>query len=72
MYSYMLETPHVSRVFCGKLHVMLFPVINVMHLYDNTLPGTCAVLSIAVFCSPIISCLTGMLFRCFVNDFEVV
>ena len=68
MYGYMLETHHVCRVFCGKLHVMLFPVINVMHLYINTFPRMCAVVSMAVFFSPIISCLTAMLFRCFLNE----
>ena len=51
---------------------MLFPVINVMHLYVNTFPSMCAVLSVAVFCSPITSCLIGMLFGCFLNDFDVV
>jgi hypothetical protein len=72
MYSYRLETYYVSRVFCGKLHVMLFLVINVTHLYINTFPSMCAVLSMAVFCTPITSRVIGMLFRCLLNDFDVV
>ena len=72
IYSYILETHHIFRVFFGKLHVILFSVINVMHVYINTFPSMCALFSMAVFCTPIISCLTGILFRCFLNDFDVV
>ena len=71
MYSYIPETHHVFRVFCGKLHAVLFPVIKVIHLYINTFTSMCAVLSMAVFSSPITSCLI-MLFRCFLNDFDGV
>jgi len=71
---------HVSSVYYIRaslwlqfvVHVMSFPMINVLFFYVRTFRGICAVTNIAVFCSSLMSCLPGMLFRYFLNDFEVV
>ena len=47
-------------------------MINVLFFYFSTFKGICAVTNIAVFSSFLMSCPTGMLFRYFLNDFEVV
>jgi hypothetical protein len=52
-------------------HVMLFPMFNVLYLYISTFRSMCAVLSVAVLCSSLISCFPGMLLRYFLNDFEM-
>ena len=38
------------------LHVLLFPVLNVLYFYVSTQQRMCAVPSMAVFCSSLISC----------------
>jgi len=51
------------------VHVMLFPMINNFTL---ALTEVCAVPSMAVFCSSLMSCFPGMLVRYFVGDSEMV
>jgi len=36
------------------LHVMLFPMLNVLYLHISTVPSHCAVPNLAVFCSVLI------------------
>jgi hypothetical protein len=56
------------------LHVMLFPMLNVLQFYISTSRSVCAVPSVAVFCSSLISCFPVMLLRyyyyhyCYVED----
>jgi len=38
-----------ARVWLYMLHVMLFPIINVMYFYIITFPNVCALPSMAVF-----------------------
>jgi hypothetical protein len=51
---------------------MSFPMINVLCFYVRTLRGICSLTNTAVFCSFVMSCFPGMLFRYFLNDFEVI
>jgi hypothetical protein len=54
------------------LHVMFFPMLCVVYFYISTFRSVCAVLSIAVFCSSLMSCFPGMRLRYFLNDSEMV
>ena len=79
-YNYIPETDHICRVsniaatqqLQFVVHVMLFPVLNVLQVYISTSQSMCAVPSLAVFCSSLILYFLGMLFRCVLNDFEIV
>ena len=51
---------------------MLFPMLNVLHIYISTFRSMCAVLSMVAFCSSLMSCFPGMLLRHFLNDFEMI
>ena len=51
---------------------MLFPMLNILYFYISTSRSMCAVPNMAVFCSSLISCFPGTLFRYFLNDFEMV
>jgi len=80
IYNYIPETNHVSRVYNVAavlylqfmLHVMLFLMLNVLYHHISTFRSMCAVPNMAVFCSSLISCFTGMLLRYFLNEFEMV
>ena len=66
IYNYIPKTNHVSTVHSATpvlqlqfmLHVMLFPMLNVLYLYlylyISTLHSQCAVPNMAVFCSVLI------------------
>ena len=54
------------------VHVMLFPMFNALYIYISTSRSTCAVSSMAVLCSCLMSCFTCMVLRCVLNDFEMV
>jgi hypothetical protein len=56
------------------VHVILFPMINVMYFYINTFRSICAVSNRGVFffCKYLMSCCPGMLVRYFLNDCEMV
>ena len=47
-------------------------MLNVLFFYISTFRSMCAVHNMAVFCSSLISCFPGMLFKYFLNDFQVV
>jgi len=51
---------------------MLFATLNVFYLNISTSLRTCEVSSMAVCCSPLMSCIPGMLFRYCLNDNEMV
>jgi hypothetical protein len=51
---------------------MLFPTVNFLYFYVITLQSMCTVPCMAVFCSSLILCFPSMLFRYFLNDFEMV
>jgi hypothetical protein len=59
VHNYVPQTNHVTTV-CSvaavlqlhfMLHVMLFPMLNVLYLYISTLRSQCAVPNMAVFCN---------------------
>ena len=52
-------------------HVKLFPTVNVLYFYISISRIMCAVPNMTVFCSFSISCFLGMLFRCFLNYFQI-
>jgi hypothetical protein len=54
------------------VHVLFFPMLNVLCFYISTSRSMCAVLSMTVFCSSFISCFPSMLLRYFLSDFEMV
>jgi len=54
------------------VHVMPFPMINVLYFYISTFRNMCAVPSMTVFCSFLNSCFPVVLLMYFVSDFEVV
>ena len=54
------------------LHVMQFPTLNVLYICISTFRSMCAVPSMTVLCSSLMSCFPGMLLRYFLNDFEMV
>ena len=69
--NYISETNHVSRV-CNvaaslylqfMIHVILFPISNVLYFYISTLRSMCAVPNMAVSCTSLISCCPGMFSR---------
>ena len=66
MYSYVPDTNNVSRAYSVSalfylqfvINLMLFPVLNVLYFYISTFRSVCvcAVPSVAVFCSSLLSC----------------
>ena len=54
------------------VHLMLFPMLNVLHISHSTYCCMCAVPRMAVFCISWILCFLGVLLRYFQNDFEIV
>jgi hypothetical protein len=54
------------------LHVMLFCMLNVLYLCIITSRSMCAVPSMAVFCSFLISCFPVMLLGYCLSDFQTV
>ena len=63
--NYMLEANHISRVadtlwLQYTVHVMLFPMINVLYFYITTFRSKCAAPSKAVFRSSLMSCFSGV------------
>jgi len=80
IYNYIPETNHVFTV-CSVsavllslflLHVVLFPMVNVLYLYIITFRRICTVANMAVFCSSLILCFPCPLLRYFINYFEMV
>ena len=53
------------------VHVMQFPVINVLYFYISASWSVCTVPNMTVFCSSFMSCFPGV-FRYFLNDFDIV
>ena len=53
-------------------HVMQFPMLNVLHFNISTSRSLCAVPNLAVSCSSLISCFSGMLLRYCASDCEMV
>jgi hypothetical protein len=47
------------------VHVMLFHTLNILYLYNRILRSTCAVPNVALVCSSLISCSSGMILRWF-------
>ena len=79
-YNLIPEINHVSRVpsvvailwLQFMVHVMQFPVINVLYFYISSLQRVCTVPNMTLFCRSIMSCFPGILLRYFLNDFEIV
>jgi hypothetical protein len=53
-------------------HGMFFTMINILYLCVSTFRSMCAVPNMAVFCTSLIPFFTSIVFRCFLNDFEVI
>jgi hypothetical protein len=59
VYSYLPETTHISSVYNAaavlwlqlKVHVLLCPLLNVLHFHVNTFRSNCAMSNMAVVCS---------------------
>ena len=79
-YTYIPETNHVSREYSVAallwlqfvVHITLFPVLNPLCFYISTPRSTCALPSMAVLCSFLISWFVGMLLSNFLNYFGIV
>ena len=54
------------------VHVMLFPIKQFGNFHISTFRSTCAVPNMAVLCSCLMSCFTGMHFRYLLSDSEIV
>jgi hypothetical protein len=54
------------------LHVMLFPMFNVLYSYISTFRSKCAVPNMVVTCSSLISCFLGILLKYFLNNSEMI
>ena len=54
------------------VHITLFAMLNLLYFYISTFRCVCAVPSMAVFCTSLISCFPVMLLMYFLNDFEMV
>jgi hypothetical protein len=52
------------------IHVMLFPMINVLRFYIRSIRTVCAVFTVVVFGSFLVSSFPGLLLTCSMNDFE--
>ena len=82
IYNCIPETNYVSRVlnvaallwlqYRCIVHVMLFPMINILYFNISTFQSMCAVPSMAVFCGSLMIRFPGMLLRYSLNDFEVI
>ena len=55
------------------LLVLIFLMLNILYSYSyiRTVCSVCTVPHMAVFCSSLMSCFTGMLLRYFLNDSEM-
>jgi len=51
--------------------ISLGSVLNLLYFYISTFRSMCAVPNMAVFCSFLTSCFSGMLLTYFLNDFEI-
>ena len=51
---------------------MLLPMLNVLYFFISTSRSVCAVPSVAVYCSSLMECFSGILLRYCLNDFEIV
>jgi hypothetical protein len=74
VYSYTPETNHVSLVYCSYSIVTVYATCNVIYHVESSVLSTVperAVLSVAVFFSALISCFPGILFKYYLNDFEM-
>ena len=80
IYTYIPETNYAPKEYSvAAILLLLFmvllllvPVLNLLYFYICTFRSTCAVPSMAVFCSSLTSCFPGMLLTYFLNDFEMV
>jgi small-conductance mechanosensitive channel len=74
------ETSHVSTVYSVAamprvllmVHTTLSSILNSLCFYISTFRSMCAVPNIAVFCSSLTSCFSGMLLKYFLKDFELL
>ena len=55
-----------------KVHVILFPTINVLRFFVDTLGRRYALSNMAVCCRHLMKCFQGLLFGYFLNEFQMV
>jgi hypothetical protein len=80
IYTYIPETNYVPRDYSvAAILLLLFmvlislvSVLNLLYFYISTFRSMCSVPNMAVFCSSLTSCFSGMLLAYFLNDFEIV
>ena len=80
IYTYIPETNYVPREYSvAAILLLLFMVLislvlvlKLLYFYISTFRSMCAVPNMAVFCSSLTSCFSGMLLTYFLNDFEIV
>ena len=78
IYNHIPETNLVSRAhrvaavlyLQFMMHVMLFPMLNVLYFHSSNFRSMSAVPYVALFCCSLISCFPSMLPRYFLNYFE--
>ena len=51
---------------------MLFPVLSILYFCSSTFQSMCSALPMAIFCTCLMSCFPGMLFRYFLNYRDIV
>ena len=76
VYYYIPETSHVSMVYCGScsivtVHATCNVTYNVECLVLGTFLSMCAVPCVVVFCSVLISFCLDILFKYYLNYFEM-
>jgi hypothetical protein len=80
IYTYIPKTNHVSKEYnvaailslLFMAPISLVPALALMYFYISTLRSMYAVSNMAVFCSSLTSWFPGVVFTCFLNDFEMV
>jgi len=80
IYNYISDTNYVPKEYSvAAILLLLFmvlisllSVLNLLYFHVSTFRSMCAVLNMAVLCSSLTSCFSGMLLTYFLNDFEIV
>jgi len=80
VYTYIPEITYIPKGYSfSAILLLLFmvltslvPVLNLLYFHISTFRSMCAVPNMAIFCSSLTSCFSGMLLTYFLNDFEIV
>jgi len=80
IYTHIPEKKYVPREYSVAATLLLLfmvlislvSVLNLLYFYVSTFRSIYAVPNMSFLCSYLTSCFPGMLFTCFLNDFEIV